>query len=61
MRERLLSEGDDEIQALVQQHPQLDRQKLRQLVRSSTKELEKGPESKSARELFKYLRSEIKD
>ena len=61
MRERLLANGDDEIQSLVEQHPQLDRQKLRQLVRSSIKELAKAPESKSARELFKYLRSEIKD
>jgi ribosome-associated protein len=61
MRERLLSQGDEEIQALVGQHPQLDRQKLRQLVRQANKELEKGTESKSSRELFKYLRGEIKD
>lgn len=61
MRERLLTQGDGEIQTLVEHYPQLDRQKLRTLVRQATKELAKGPESKSAKELFKYLRSEIQD
>lgn len=61
MRERLLANGDSEIQTLLDEHPQFDRQKLRQLVRQANKELAKGPESKSAKELFKYLRSEIKD
>ena len=61
MRERLLSQGDSEIQTLVEHYPQLDRQKLRTLVRQATKELAKGPESKSSKELFKYLRSEIQD
>ncbi|BDM63115.1 UPF0307 protein [Shewanella sp. NFH-SH190041] len=61
LRDKLLAEGDAEIQSLLEQHPQLDRQKLRQLVRASTKELAKGPESKSAKELFKYLRAEIED
>ncbi|MGL5408850.1 MAG: ribosome biogenesis factor YjgA, partial [Shewanella sp.] len=31
------------------------------LVRQATKELAKGPESKSSKELFKYRRSEIQD
>lgn len=61
MRERLLTQGDDEIQTLVEHYPQLDRQKLRTLVRQATKELAKSPESKSSKELFKYLRSEIQD
>ncbi|ABS06679.1 MAG: ribosome-associated protein [Gammaproteobacteria bacterium] len=61
MRERLLTQGDAEIQTLVEHYPQLDRQKLRTLVRQATKELAKGPESKSSKELFKYLRSEIQD
>ena len=59
MREKLLSGGDAEIQALIEQHANLDRQKLRQLVRASNKELAKGPSSKAAKELFQYLRSEI--
>jgi ribosome-associated protein len=61
LRERLLTEGDDEINALLELQPQLDRQKLRQLVRQATKELAKGPDSKSSRELFKYLRAEISE
>jgi ribosome-associated protein len=61
LRERLLTEGDDEINALLELQPQLDRQKLRQLVRQATKELAKGPDSKSSRELFKYLRTEISE
>lgn len=60
MRERLLTNGDDEIQELMDKHPQLERQKLRQLIRQANKELVKGP-SKSSQELFKYLRSIIKD
>ncbi|UJF21965.1 ribosome biogenesis factor YjgA [Shewanella sp. OMA3-2] len=59
MRDRLLNNGDTEIQTLMDDHPQLDRQKLRQFVRQANKELTQGTESKSAKELFKYLRSEI--
>lgn len=61
MRERLLTNGEDEVQSLLDQHPQLERQKLRQLIRQANKELAKGPESKSSKELFKYLRAEIKE
>jgi len=61
MRERLLANGDDEVQVLLDLHPQLDRQKMRQLIRQANKELAKNPESKSSKELYKYLRSEIKD
>ena len=61
MRERLLTQGDEEIQTVVEHYPQLDRQKLRTLVRQATKELAKGTDSKSSKELFKYLRSEIQD
>ncbi|MGI2259882.1 ribosome biogenesis factor YjgA [Shewanella sp. GXUN23E] len=60
LRDKLITDGDAEIQALVEEHPHLDRQKLRQLVRAASKELAKGPESKSSAELVKYLRSEIK-
>ncbi|MCL1142120.1 ribosome biogenesis factor YjgA [Shewanella gaetbuli] len=64
LRDRLLADGDTEIQMLLDEHPHLDRQKLRQLVRQTNKELSKMAEqqieqSKSAKELFKYLRSEI--
>lgn len=67
VRDRLLSEGDAEIQALIEAHPALERQKLRQLVRALAKEVAaeaakeepdpgKALESKAAKELHKYLR-----
>lgn len=59
LRDKLITNGDDAIQALIDEHDHLDRQKLRQLVRQANKELAKGPSSKSASELFKYLRAEI--
>lgn len=58
MRDKLLSEGDSAIQALLDQHPTLERQKLRQLVRQANKELAKGPESAASATLFKYLLAE---
>ena len=59
LQQQLLEGGDSAIHEIVSEHPELDRQKLRQLVRKANKELEKGSESKTARELFKYLRSVI--
>lgn len=69
LRDKLITEGDSEIQLLIETHPHLDRQKLRQLVRSANRELSKvvlndegqqiQPTSKSAKELFKYLKTEI--
>ncbi len=63
LKDQLLSEGDSAIQELIEKHPELERQKLRQLVRQSNKELSKKPDvaSKSAVELVKYLRSEISE
>ncbi len=61
LRDRLLNGGDAEVQSLLEEHPQLDRQKLRQLVRQTNKELAKGPQSKSSAELFKYLRGELEN
>ncbi len=60
LKDQLLEQGDGAIQELIEAHPQLERQKLRQLVRQSKKELEKKPEavSKSATELVKYLLAE---
>ncbi|GIU43693.1 ribosome biogenesis factor YjgA [Shewanella algidipiscicola] len=60
LKDQLLTGGDDAIQALIEQHPTLERQKLRQLVRQANKELAKQPEqaSKSALELVKYIKAE---
>jgi ribosome-associated protein len=61
LKDQLMNEGDQAIQELIEKHPDLDRQKLRQLIRQSNKELTKKPDqaSKSAAELVKYLRTEI--
>ena len=55
-RERLLSEGDPAITALLEAYPDGDRQHLRQLVRQAKKEQAQSKPPKAARELFKYLR-----
>jgi len=61
LKDQLLTEGDEAVQALIEKHPDLERQKLRQLIRQSNKELTKKPDqaSKAVAELVKYLRTEI--
>lgn len=58
-RDRLMAEGDTATFELLQLEPNLDRQQLRQMVRSAQKEkeLEKAP--KFQRELFRYLRDNM--
>lgn len=60
-RDRLLEEGDDALQPLLDAHPHLDRQHLRQLLRNARQEqrVEKPP--RAARELFRYLRDSLAD
>jgi len=55
-RERLISEGNETLQAFIASHPGADIQHLRQLVRNAQRErqLEKPPVN--ARKLFKYIR-----
>ena len=57
-RDNLIKGGDDAIQALLDEHPQLDRQRLRQLVRQANKETAQNKPPKAYRELFQYLREE---
>ncbi|GAA4498455.1 ribosome biogenesis factor YjgA [Pseudaeromonas paramecii] len=60
-RDRLLAEGDDVINELLALNHELDRQKLRQLVRQAKKEQEQGKAPSAFRELFKYLRDGLED
>lgn len=60
-RDRILSEGDTAINAFIEQFPQSDRQKLRQLERSARKETEQNKPPASARELFRYLREQLSE
>ncbi len=55
-RDRLISEGDKALAELLDQHPDLDRQHLRQLMRNAQQETKRNKPPKSARELFRYLR-----
>jgi len=56
-RERILSAGDDGIQAFIDQYPDADRQQLRNWVRQAKKEQEQNKPPAAARALFKYIRS----
>ncbi|MFZ7096315.1 ribosome biogenesis factor YjgA [Luteimonas dalianensis] len=55
-RERLLEEGDAALEALLAEHPQADRQQLRQLVRNVHAERRKNKPPHAFRELFRMLR-----
>ena len=56
-RDRLLEEGDKALEDLLIEAPDADRQHLRQLVRQSAKETKLKKPPKSAREIFKYLKT----
>ncbi|MBU3020651.1 ribosome biogenesis factor YjgA [Aestuariibacter sp. A3R04] len=58
-RDAIINEGDDAIQRLIEAHPALDRQKLRQYHRQIKKEREKSAAPKAFRELFQYLKEVI--
>ena len=60
-RDRLLSEGDPALEELVAQHPEVDRQYLRQLLRNAHKETLDNKPPKSARALFRYLRDLLEE
>jgi ribosome-associated protein len=58
-RDRLLAEGDSAIHELLTEYPDLERSRLRQLLRNAKKEAEQNKPPKSARQLFKYLKEVI--
>lgn len=55
-RDAIIAEGDAAIQAFLDEYPQADRQKLRQLFRQAQKQQQQNKPPSAARELFKYLR-----
>ena len=55
-RERLLAEGDGALGELLNEHPDADRQHLRQLVRNAKEERLKNKPPHAFRELFRALR-----
>lgn len=58
LRSKLLEQGDAAINQLIEQYPNIERQKLRQLIRQANKELSQEKPGKSYKELFQYLKNE---
>lgn len=56
-RDQLVDGDDDVIRDILDTFPDADRRRLGQLVRSARKEKEKDAPPKSARNLFRYLKS----
>jgi ribosome-associated protein len=59
VRDNLLNNGDEAINQLIELHPTIERQKLRQLVRQAKKEVEKEKPGKNYKELFQYIKTEV--
>lgn len=60
-RDKLISDGDQALQALLDEHAHLDRQRLRQWIRQAKKEKESNKPPKAYREIFQYLKDELKE
>lgn len=55
-RDRLLDEGDEALQELMQEYPDIDSQHLRGLIRQAQQERAREKPPTAARKLFRYLR-----
>jgi ribosome-associated protein len=55
-RDRLIAEGNDALNALLDEQPHADRQLLRQLLRNAQKEAQAGKPPKSSRLLYRQLK-----
>lgn len=55
-RDRLVAEGDEALNALLEAHPDADRQQLRTLARRAQEERHANKPPAAARELFRALR-----
>ena len=56
LRERLIQGDKEALNTVIESYPDVDMQKLRQLVRNTKKEMEKEKPLKSSKLLFRYLR-----
>lgn len=61
VRDSIVTQGNDAIEAILEKYPVLERQKLRQLQRKALKEAELNKPPIASRELFKYLRESIQE
>jgi len=55
-RDKIISQGNPAIEALIEQYPDADRQQLRNLQRQATREIEHKKAPTASRKLFAYLR-----
>jgi ribosome-associated protein len=55
-RDRLIENGDSMLNAIMVDHPDADRQHLRQLMRQANKEKANNKPAKAHREIFQYLK-----
>jgi ribosome-associated protein len=56
MRDDVIDQGNDFVEALLSEHESMERQKLRQLVRQASKEKKAEKLGKYYKELFDYLK-----
>ncbi|MER2492486.1 ribosome biogenesis factor YjgA [Catenovulum sediminis] len=59
LRDRIINEGDEAINRLLELHPDMERSKLRQLARQAKKEQTQNKAPKAARQIFQYLKEFI--
>lgn len=55
-RDRLLAQGNEALTALLNERPAVDRQRIRQLIRTAQREAAVGKPPQAARRLFRALR-----
>ncbi len=59
LRDELIAQGNEAIEALLVKYPQLERQKLKQLIRLTAKELNANKPAKQNANLLNYLKQFI--
>ena len=56
LRDKLIAGNNDDVEALLSKCPNMERQKLKQLIRQAAKEVKAQKLSTNYRDLFKYIR-----
>ncbi|UHQ19449.1 ribosome-associated protein [Lysobacter sp. KIS68-7] len=56
-RDRLIDDGDDALAAFLEEYPEADRQRLRQLVRNAIEERNRNKPPRAYREIFQVVRA----
>lgn len=59
LRDELVVQGDEALAKLLEEHPNTDRQHLRNLIRATKKEKEQNKAPKAYREIYQYLKELI--